>query len=194
MIYIYTTLYITCTTTIIHLHAKHWFWDLEHVEKNEINLMQISVPSAQVLPHPQQNFPSKFRVFGIFLDFQWQKSLKINISHILNPNLIPKKIIKSRSSRLPRTPKARSTSSEIFSYYLIYFSVKKSFNIQELLHRESKHHGIKPVHPSSLTAFQRHQEQSLKHPGSLDLIRTNKTNKQLSFIQRWYLKTSQTWA
>jgi hypothetical protein len=146
--------------------------------------MQTNVPWAQVLPHPQLNFPSKFRVFGIYLDFQWQKSLKTNISHILNPNLIQKKIIKSRSSRFPRTPKARSTSSEICNYYLIYFLVKKSFNIQELLHRESKHHGIKRMHPSSLTAFQRHQEQSLKHLGSLDIIRTNKTNKQITFLHR----------
>ncbi len=33
------------------------------------------------------------------------------------------------------------------------------------------------MHPSSLRAFQRHQEHDLKHPGSVDLI-TTKQNKQ----------------
>jgi hypothetical protein len=29
-----------------------------------------------VLPHPQLIFPSKTWFFGIYLNFQWQKSLK----------------------------------------------------------------------------------------------------------------------
>jgi hypothetical protein len=53
----------------------------------------------------------------------------------------------------PTTPKARSNSIEIFSYNLIEFSMKTSFNIQELLHYQSKRHGTKPMHPS-LKAFQ----------------------------------------
>jgi hypothetical protein len=77
----------------------------------------------------------------------------------------------------PTTPKAQSKSSEFFSYDLIYFSVKKSFNIQKLLHHKSKHHVTKPMHPSSSTAFQRHQEHDLKHPSLMDLIRTNKTKE-----------------
>jgi hypothetical protein len=62
--------------------------------------------------------------------------------------------------------------------------VKKSFNIQELLHHKSKHHEIKPMHPSSSRAFQRHQEHDLKHPSSVDLITTkqNKTNYLPSWI------------
>ncbi len=48
----------------------------------------------------------------------------------------------------PTTPKAHSNSSKIFSYDLFWFSVKKSFNIQELLHSKSKHHETKPMHPS----------------------------------------------
>ncbi len=47
---------------------------------------------------------------------------------------------------------------------LIYFSVKKSFNIQELLHHNSKRHGTKPMHPSWSRASRRHQEHDLKHP------------------------------
>ncbi len=54
--------------------------------------------------------------------------------------------------------------------------MKKSFNIQELLHCKSKPDGTKPVQPSLSRAFQRHQEHNLKHPGSVDLI-TIKQNK-----------------
>jgi hypothetical protein len=56
--------------------------------------------------------------------------------------------------------------------------VKKLFNIQKNLHWKSKHHGTKPMHPTSLRAFQRHQEHDLKHPGS------TKQNKPPSFIDR----------
>ncbi len=62
--------------------------------------------------------------------------------------------------------------------------MKKLFNIQELLHGKSKHHGTKPMHPSSSRAFQRHQEHDLKHPGLTDLI-TTKQNKLPCFIDRW---------
>ncbi len=63
--------------------------------------------------------------------------------------------------------------------------MKKSFNIQELLHYKSKHHGTEPMHPSSLRAFQRHQEHNLKHPGLVDFI-TTKQNKLPSFIDRLF--------
>jgi hypothetical protein len=58
------------------------------------------------------------------------------------------------------------------------FLVKKSFNIQEFLHHESKHHGTNLGHPSSSRAFQRHQEHNVKHHGLMDLIivKQNKTN------------------
>jgi hypothetical protein len=45
------------------------------------------IPLAQVLPHPQLIFPSKTWFSGMYLNFQQQNHLKINISHILNPNL-----------------------------------------------------------------------------------------------------------
>jgi len=46
------------------------------------------LPLAQVLARPQLIFPSKTWFFRIYLDFQEQKShFKVNISHILNPNL-----------------------------------------------------------------------------------------------------------
>jgi hypothetical protein len=59
--------------------------------------------------------------------------------------------------------------------------VKKSFDIQELVDHKTKHHGIKPMHPSSLRAFQRQQEHILKHPSSVDLIGTLKT-KQTNYL------------
>jgi hypothetical protein len=40
-----------------------------------------------VLPQSQLIFPSKTWFFGVYLNFQHQKSFKINMSHILNPNL-----------------------------------------------------------------------------------------------------------
>ncbi len=46
------------------------------------------VPLAQLLPRPQLIFPSRTWFFGIYLSFQLKTNhLKINISHIQNPNL-----------------------------------------------------------------------------------------------------------
>ncbi len=42
----------------------------------ESSILVWPVPLAQVLPHPQLIFPSKTWFFGIYLNFQWQKSLK----------------------------------------------------------------------------------------------------------------------
>jgi hypothetical protein len=44
----------------------------------------------------------------------------------------------------------------------------------------------KPMHPSSLRAFQRHQEHDLKHPGSVDLI----TTKQ-NILPSWHVLLAQ---
>jgi len=92
----------------------------------------------QMLPHHQLIFLSKIPSFGIYLNFQQQKSLKI---------------------------------------------------LSKLFHHKSKHHGTKTMHPSSLRAFQRHQEHNLKHPNLVDLITTKqnkpKQNKLPSFIDRW---------
>jgi len=59
--------------------------------------------------------------------------------------------------------------------------VKKSFNIQELLHDKSKPPETKPMHPSSSRVFERNQEYDLKHPSSVDLINTNKI-KQTNYL------------
>jgi hypothetical protein len=61
--------------------------------------------------------------------------------------------------------------------------MKKSFNIQELLHRKSKHHGTKPMHPSLSRAFQRDQESDLKHPSLVDLTSTKQDKtKQTNYL------------
>jgi hypothetical protein len=73
--------------------------------------------------------------------------------------------------------------------------VKKSFNIQELLHLKSKHHGTKPMdHPSSSRAFQRDQESDLK----LLVVQNSwfsgshkyKQNKQTTFLHEWIYERS----
>ncbi len=74
-------------------------------------------------------------------------------------------------------PKAHSNSSKNFSYDLISFLVKKSFNVQELLHHKSKQHETNRMHPCSSGTFQKDQEHDLKHPSSVDLISTNKTKQ-----------------
>jgi hypothetical protein len=62
--------------------------------------------------------------------------------------------------------------------------MKKSFNIQELLHRKSKLHEPSPCTPPHQELSKRHQEHDLKHPSLVDLIIT-KQNKLPSFIDRW---------
>jgi hypothetical protein len=57
------------------------------------------VPLAQVLPHPQRIFPSKTWFFGIYLNFQQQKSVKNSISSIPIPSKISilKKLLHCKS-------------------------------------------------------------------------------------------------
>jgi hypothetical protein len=86
------------------------------------------------------------------------------------------------------TPKAHSNSSEIFSYDLISFSVKKSFNIQEVLHNTPN--AMKPSRctpPSFSRTFQRDQKCHLKHLDLVDFMGTIIIiiiNKQPSFIDK----------
>jgi len=130
----------------------------------------------QVLPRSQLIFPSKTWFLRIYLHFQWQKLLKNQyFSHSESKSY---QINSFEIKIFPTKPKAHSNSFENFSYNIIQCSVKKSFNIQELLHCKSKHHGSKHVHPFLLKAFQRHQEHDLKHPSLVDFISTkqNKTN------------------
>jgi hypothetical protein len=108
------------------------------------------------------------------LNLQWQKLLKNQYLSHFESKFHQKNSITSCSSRSFQQHQRHSNFSEIFSYDLIQFSVKNSFDIQELLHHKSKRHGTKPMHPSSSRAFKRHQEHNLKHPDLVDLISTNK--------------------
>jgi hypothetical protein len=106
-----------------------------------------------VLSHSQLIFPSKTWFFEIYLNFQRQKSLKnqyLSHSESKSYQINSNKSCSSRSFQqhqrhIPIPPKILAT--------LIYFFVKKSFNIQELLHCKSKHHETKLMNPSSSRAF-----------------------------------------
>jgi len=98
----------------------------------------------------------------IYFNFQWRNHSRFKNFWAWSPNVL---------------------EPSLFDYDLFLFLVKKSFNIQELLHLKSKRHGTKPIHLSWSIAFQIHQELDLKHPGSVDLIST-KQNKLPSFIDR----------
>ncbi len=119
--------------------------------------MVTSVACAQVLSCPQLIFPSKTWFFGIYLNFQWQKSLQNQYLSHSESKSYQINSVKSCSSRLSNNTKGAFHYFKILSYDFI-FAVKKSFNIQELLHCKSKCHGTKPMYPSSWRAFQRQQE------------------------------------
>jgi hypothetical protein len=135
------------------------------------------VPLAQLLPQPQLIFPSRTWFFWEFIwIFSSRNHLKINIPHNSESKSYQINSIKSCSSRSFQEHQRHIPIP-------LKISVKKSFNIQELLNHTFKCHGSKPMHPSSLRAFQRHQEHNLKHPGSGGLI-TTKQNKLPCFIDR----------
>ncbi len=107
------------------------------------------VSLAQVLPRPQLIFPPKTWFFGNLFEFSVTEITSKSISPTFWIQILPYKFLLMLLIKIfLKTPKAHSNSSEIFSYDLIEFLVKKSFNIQELLGRKSKHHGTKLMHPS----------------------------------------------
>jgi len=55
--------------------------------------------------------------------------------------------------------------------------------MQELLHRESKHHGTKPMHPSPSRAIQRDEERDMKASWFAGSYK-HKTNKQKTLLHR----------
>jgi len=76
------------------------------------------VPLAQVLPRSQLIFPFKTWFFGIYLNFQGQKSLKNQYLPHFEPKSYQMNSIKILLIKIfPRTPKAHSNSFEIFRYH-----------------------------------------------------------------------------
>jgi len=137
-----------------------------------------------VLSHPQLIFPSKTWFFGIYLNFQQQKSLK---NQYLPPSQCkPYQInsIKSYSSRsfqqhqrhIQFLRNVQLRFNLIFCEEIIQYSRTFAPQLQ-------KRHGTKPIHPCWSRTFQRHQEHDLKHPALVDLI-TTKQNKLPSFRDR----------
>ncbi len=145
------------------------FWAAKYERKSCLNWMV----SLQVLTRSQLIFPSKTWFFGIYLNAQWQKSLKNQ--YLPHSKSKPYQInpIKSCSSRsfLPPKISAMIWFYFIFSEKIIIFKnfCTASPNIME---------PSPCTPPSSLRAVQRHQEHNLKHPDSVDLVITkqNRTN------------------
>ncbi len=139
------------------------------------------VPLAQVLPRPQLIFASKTWFFGIYLNFQWQKSLKNQDLPHFESKSYQINSLKSCSSRSFQQHQRHIPTPPKFSAMIsFHFQWRKSFNILKLLRNKSKRHGTKPMHPTLSRAFQRHQEHNLKHPGLVNLI----VAKQTIFLHR----------
>jgi hypothetical protein len=138
------------------------------------------VPLAQVLPRPQLIFPSKTWFFGIYLNFQWEKSLRTQ--HLAHSE-----------SKSYQINSIKSCSSRSFQQHQRHIPIPPKFSAWTQFNFEWKNHKIlksfctvcpsQAMHPSSWRAFQRHQKHDLKHTSSVYLIVTEQ-NKQPSFIDR----------
>jgi hypothetical protein len=96
----------------------HYFVIVEFIPNHIILVWPM--PLAQVLPRPQLIFPSKIWFFGIYFNFQRQKSLKNQYLAHSESKSYQINSIKSCSSRsFQYHQKAHSNSSEISSYDLI---------------------------------------------------------------------------
>jgi hypothetical protein len=97
--------------------------------------------SLQVLPRSQLIFPSKTWFFGIYLNFQWQKSLKNQYLPHSKSKSYQINSIKSCSSRsfqqhqrhIPIPPKFQLWSNLIFSEKVIQYSRTFASQVQTLL-------------------------------------------------------------
>ncbi len=157
------------------------FWTAKYERKSCLNWMV----SLQVVPHSQLIFPFKTWFFGIYLNFQWQKSLKNQYLPHSESKFYQINSIKSCSSRSFQQHQ-RHIPIPLEFYAMIEFNFQwRNHPIFKncKLHCRSKCSGTNPMHPSSSRAFQRHQKHDLKHPSLVDLIIT-KQNNLPSFIDR----------
>jgi hypothetical protein len=67
----------------------------------------------------------------------------------LNPNLTKEIPLNPAHQDLSYNTKGTFQFLQNFQLGINLISMKKSFNIQELVHHKSKHHETKPMHPSS---------------------------------------------
>ncbi len=135
------------------------------------------VPLAQVLPRPRLIFPSKTWLFGIYLNFQQQKSVLNQYLPHSESKSYHINSIKSCSSRFFQQHQRHIPILPNFHLQFIFILVKKSFDIQELLYHKSKCHETKSMHPSSLRAFRRDREHNLNHH-----------NVWILKVEKWNLK------
>jgi len=127
------------------------------------------------------NIENKTWFFGIYLNFQWQKSFKnqyLPHSESKSYQINSIKLCSSRSFQqhqrhIPIPLKFSATI--IFSEEIIEYS--RTFGPQVQTSWNQAHA------PLLVEIFERHQEHVLKHSGLVDLI-TTKQNKLLSFINR----------
>jgi hypothetical protein len=104
--------------------------------RGAINKLVWPVPLAQVLPRPQLIFPFKTWFFGIYLNFQWQKSLKNQYLAHSGSKSYQINSIKSCSSRsfqqhqshIPIPPNFQLRFNLIFNDEIIQYS--KTFALQ----------------------------------------------------------------
>jgi hypothetical protein len=161
-----------CNVCIDFLNSQIW---------KEFMLEFNGKPSS--VAHSQLIFLSKTWFFGVYLNFQRQTSFKNQ--YLPHPESKSYQInsIKSCSSR--SFQQTKGTSQFLWSFQLQFnlISVKKLFNIQELLHSKFKQHGTMLMHASSSRTFQRDREHDLKHPSSVNLI-SSKQNKQTTLLHR----------
>jgi hypothetical protein len=122
------------------------------------------------VPLTQLIFPSKTWFFGIYL-----KSLKIQY--------LPYSESKSYQINSIKSCSSRSFQHQRHIPIPLKFSVKKSFNIQELLHRKSKCHETKPMCPWELSKETKNVIWSLPVIQWILLVQT-KQNKQTTFLRR----------
>ncbi len=153
------------------------FWTIKYEKNSCLNWMISFQKCYHIL---NWFFLPKPDCLEFISNFSNRNHLKINISHILNPNL---------TKQIPWNPAHQGSFQQDQRHIPIplnKFSVKKSFNIQELLHHESKHHGTK-AHARVLSESfpQRTQSKASWFGGSHNYnTKQNKTNYLPSFTDR----------
>ncbi len=139
-------------------------------------------PLAQVLPRPQLIFPSKTWFFGIYLNFQWQKSLQNQYIPHSKSKSYQIHFIKSWSSRsfqqhqrhIPIPPKKLATI--YFNFQWRNHSIFKNFCTTSVMEPS----------PWTLPRWELSKDTKNMIWFMVDFI-TTKQNKLPSFIDRWHM-------
>jgi len=140
---------------------------------------------AQVLPHPQLNFPSKIGFFRIYLNFQWQKSLQNQYlphseskSYQKNPSLNPdhQDLSKNTKGTFHFLRSFQLRFNLLFSEEIIQYS--ETFAPQVQTSRNQAH---APLLIESFPKTPRTESEASWFSGS----DKNKQNKQTTFLHRF---------